>query len=56
MTSDIQSKSAQCNDAFHAYAALKRLQIAEPRLARNGYFTALVETAYARFRVLYEAL
>jgi hypothetical protein len=49
-------KDSKCKAAFEAYAALRRLQIAEPKLAGNAYFTALVETAYARFRSLYEAL
>ena len=56
MTNDIQSKTAQCNNAFHAYAALKRLQADDPKLAKNPYYTALVDTAYARFHTLYEAL
>lgn len=54
--SDIQSKTAKCNDAFHAYAALRRLSVAEPHLAKNEYFMALVDTAHARFRSLYGAL
>lgn len=49
-------KDTQCRETFEAYAALRRLQIAEPKLAGNAHFQALVDTAYARFRALYEAL
>lgn len=46
----------QVEDAYQAFAALRRLAQAEPRLIDNAYFTALQDTAYARFLLNFEAL
>jgi hypothetical protein len=55
MPSDIQLKTAQCNDAFQAYAALRRAALDDTALLTNPYYTALVDTAHARFLALFSA-
>lgn len=44
------------NEAFEAFAALRRLACSEPGLVDNKYFRALQDTAYARFLINFEAL
>ena len=44
------------DEAYRAYAALRRLAQSEPDLTENDYFTALQDTAYARFLLTFEAL
>lgn len=48
--------SRDVDDAYKAYAAMRRIAQAEPHLASNDYFTALQDTAYARFLLTFEAL
>lgn len=48
--------SQQVEDAYQAFASLRRLAQAEPHLTENWYFTALQDTAYARFLLTFEAL
>jgi hypothetical protein len=43
-------------DAWQAYAALQRAACESPALLDNAYFTALQDTAYARFLMTFEAL
>lgn len=47
---------AEVNEAFEAFAALRRLAQAEPHLIQNKYFCAVQDTAYARFLMNFEAL
>ncbi len=47
---------AQVEDAYQAFSALRRLACAEPGLTSNPFFTALQDTAYARFLSNFEAL
>lgn len=42
--------------AFQAFAVLRKAAQAEPSLIDNPYFTALQDTAYARFLLNFEAL
>lgn len=46
----------QVDDAWQAYAATQRMAAGETALLENEYFTALQDTAYARFLRLLEAL
>jgi hypothetical protein len=46
----------KAQDAFAAYAALQMAQRADPALSDNAYFQALLDSAYARFLILYEKL
>lgn len=46
----------QVDSAWRAYSALQRAASAEPALIQNDYFTALQDTAYARFLAAFEAL
>lgn len=46
----------EVNEAFEAFAALRRLAQSEPGLTQNKYFCALQDTAYARFLLNFEAL
>lgn len=46
----------EVNEAFEAFAALRRLAQSEPRLIHNKYFCAVQDTAYARFLLNFEAL
>ena len=48
--------SAEVERAYQAFAALRRAAQAEPHLAENEYFTALQDTAYARFLINFEAM
>ena len=48
--------SQEVEDAYQAFAALRRAACSEPALAENKYFTALQDTAYARFLLTFEAL
>ncbi len=48
------SPDSKAQDAFIAYAALQGAQRADPALADNAYFQALLDSAYARFLILYE--
>jgi len=48
--------SQDVENAYQAFAALQRLARDEPDLAWNEYFTALQDTAFARFITTYEAL
>lgn len=48
--------SQEVDDAYQAFAALRRQACAEPFLIENEYFTALQETAYARFLLAFEAM
>lgn len=43
-------------DAWQAYSALQRAASESPALLDNAYFTALQDTAYARFLMTFEAL
>lgn len=47
---------SKAQDAFAAYAALQMAQCADPALAENPFFQALLDSAYARFLILYEKL
>lgn len=47
---------AEADEAFEAYAAMRRAACAEPYLVDNKYFRALQDTAYARFLMHFEAL
>jgi hypothetical protein len=47
---------SKAQDAYAAYAALQIAQRADPALADNAYFEALLDSAYARFLILYEKL
>lgn len=46
----------EVEDAYQAFAALRRAAQAEPQLIENKYFRALQDTAYARFLLNFEAL
>ena len=46
----------EVNEAFEAFAAMRRLAQTEPGLIENKYFRALQDTAYARFLMNFEAL
>lgn len=48
--------SEQVELAYQAYAATRRAAQEEPGLVENPYFTALQDTAYARFLLNFEAL
>ena len=56
MDYDLTERMVDCNAAFEAYAALRREADYDPCLLDNPYFTALQDTAYARFLMLWEAL
>lgn len=45
---------SKAQDAFAAYAALQMAQRADPALGGDLFFQALLDSAYARFLVLYE--
>jgi hypothetical protein len=42
------------SEAFDAHAALVRAESLRPALKRNPYWQALRDTAFARFKILYE--
>ncbi len=46
----------EVENAYQAFAALRRAAAAEPALTANPYFRALQDTAYARFLLNFEAL
>lgn len=46
----------QAEQAYQAYTALQKLAARQPELQANEYFSALMDTANARFRSLFEAL
>lgn len=48
--------NAQVEDAWQAYAALMRCAAAFPALAENEYFVACQDSAFARFKLAYDAL
>ncbi len=48
--------STKAEMAFQAHAALSKLAARQPDLLQNEYFVALLDTAAARFRKLFEAL
>ena len=43
-------------DAYCAFAALRRLAAAEPHLTENPFFKALQDTAYSRFLLNFKAM
>lgn len=47
---------SEAEKAFEAFAALRRIAQSNPALVENEYFTALQDTAYARFHFMFEAL
>lgn len=51
-----QIDEAIVNDAYAAYSALRRAAQYDPGLLENEYFTALQDTAYARFIRAFEVL
>lgn len=46
----------EVEDAYQAFAALRKAAQADPALITNKYFTALQDTAFARFLLHFEAL
>lgn len=46
----------EVDDAYEAYRALCMAAQGNPALTQNKYFTALQDTAYARFLMTFEAL
>lgn len=46
----------EVNEAYEAFAALRRAACEQPMLTANKYFLALQDTAYARFLLNFEAL
>ena len=48
--------SQQVEDAYQAFAALRKASQANPALLENEYFKALQDTAYSRFFLTFEAL
>ena len=52
----IQTKTAECNAAFEAYAALRKQGRDDPALRENRFFQIRIGVAYARFRQMFEAL
>lgn len=51
----IRFDHAEADKAFEAFAELRKLAQAKPHLLDNSYFTALQDTAYARFFLNFEA-
>ena len=47
---------AEVDEAWKAYRALQMAAQSDPSLIENKYFTALQDTAYARFLLNFEAL
>lgn len=47
---------AEADEAFQAFAALRKAAQNDPALLGNKYFTALQDTAYARFLLNFEAI
>lgn len=48
--------SADVEDAWQAYRATQLAAREQPGLVENPYFTALQDTAYARFLLAFEAM
>jgi len=48
--------SQEVEDAYQAFAALRKCAQADPGLTENWYFMALQDTAYARFFLTFEAM
>lgn len=48
--------SAEVDEAYEAFAALRKAACSDPALLENKYFKALQDTAYARFLARFEAL
>lgn len=48
--------SQDVEDAYQAFAALQKVMRDAPELARNEYFVAVQDAAFARFVLAYEAL
>jgi hypothetical protein len=46
----------EVEESYLAFAALRRAAQSEPELIENKYFTALQDTAYARFLMNFEAM
>lgn len=46
----------EVNEAFEAFAVLRRAAQERPGLLDNKYFIAIQDTAYARFLMNFEAL
>lgn len=46
----------EVEEAYQAFSAMRRMAMSEPSLVSNKYFTALQDTAFARFLMTYEAL
>lgn len=42
--------------AFQAFAATRKAALEDPSLLSNPYFTAMQDSAYARFRARFEAI
>ena len=45
----------EVNEAYEAFAALRRVACAEPHLIDNPFFSACQDAAYARFLARFEA-
>lgn len=45
----------EADEAYEAYAALRRAACEQPMLTANKYFLALQDTAHARFLLTFEA-
>lgn len=45
----------EVNEAYEAFAAMRRLACSEPALLSNKYFKACQDAAYARFLARFEA-
>lgn len=48
--------SSQVDDAWKAFAATQKAMRDNPALAKNEYFKALQDTAYARFLLAFDAM
>lgn len=46
---------AEAEEAFLAYAAVVKCEVENPHLKDNPYWVSVRETAYARFRMWFEA-
>ncbi len=54
--SNTKVTSQQVEDAYQAFAAMRRQACAEPHLLENDFYKALQDTAYAHFLLHLEAL
>jgi len=48
--------AGEVEESYLAFAALRKAAQAEPGLVENRYFTALQDTAYARFLLNFKAM